>query len=122
MKNGVICYAEMSYASILEKEAFPQVLVSVEGEKGSLVLSHDFTLKATTGKGTSAEICEPVIYPWLDPDYAVVHSSIVDCNRDLLSDLQGSGKAETTGKDNLETIRLIYAAYDSARDNTVIHL
>lgn len=122
MKNGIVCYAEMSYASILEKEAFPQTLVSVEGEGGSIVLAHDFTLKTTTKSGTSGEICDSIMYPWVNPDYAVVHSSIVDCNRNLLSDLQGWGKAETTGEDNLETIRLIYAAYESARDNKVVYL
>jgi predicted dehydrogenase len=122
VKNGMVCYAEMSYASLLENEAFPQTLVTVEGERGSLVLSHDFILKTTTKTGTSAEVCKPVAYPWLNPDYAVVHSSIVDCNRNLLADLQGHGKAETTAEDNFETIRLIYAAYDSARDNKVIHL
>lgn len=122
MRNDMVVYAEMSYASLFEKEAFPQTLVSVEGEKGSLILSHDFILKTTTKKGTSVECFEPVIYPWIDPAYTVVHSSIVDCNRNLLSDLQGLATAETTGEDNLETIRLIYAAYDSARENKVIYL
>ena len=32
MENGLHCFAEMSYASILEKESFPQTLVLVEGE------------------------------------------------------------------------------------------
>ena len=34
MENGVSCYAEMSYASVLEREAFPQTFVLAEGEKG----------------------------------------------------------------------------------------
>lgn len=122
MKNGISCYAEMSYASILEKEAFPQTLVRVEGEHGSLVLTHDFILKTTTRKGTTVEKVEPVMYPWLDPDYAVVHSSIVDCNKNILEDLRGTGKAETTGTDNFETIRLIYASYESTKENKVITL
>ena len=43
------------------------------------------------------------MYHWLDPAYAVVHSSIVDCNRNILNGLRG-GKAETTGEDNLKTV------------------
>jgi predicted dehydrogenase len=31
-----------------------------------------------------------------------------------LSALQGNGRAETTGEDNLKTVRLVFAAYDSA--------
>ena len=82
MENGLHCYVEMSYASVMEKESFPQTLAFVEGEKGSLHLSNDFELKTILKHGTESEIIRPVLYPWLDPDYAVVHSSIVDCNRD----------------------------------------
>ena len=111
----------MSYASILEKESFPQTMVLVEGTKGSLHLTDDFVLKTTTRQGTFSEIIKPVLYDWLDPAYAVVHSSIVDCNRDILKGLRG-GVAETTGDDNFETVKLVFAAYDSARTDKVIRL
>lgn len=120
MESGLHCYAEMSYASILEKEAFPQTLVLVEGDKGSLNLANDFELRVTTRNGTTAQKIEPAMYDWLDPDYAVVHSSIVDCNRDILNGLSG-GKAETTGEDNLKTVQLVWAAYESASTGKVIN-
>jgi predicted dehydrogenase len=122
MQSGLTCYAEISYASILEKEAFPHTLVNVEGDEGSVVLTHDFKLKITTRNGTEVTEGKPVMYPWVDPAYAVVHSSIVDCNRDILKALQGNGKAETTGEDNFETVRLVYAAYESAKKNQVVYL
>src|SRR5687768_12035024 len=121
METGLHCYAEMSYASILEKEAFPQTLVLVEGEKGSLNLTNDFELRITTRQGTTVQKIEPVIYEWLDPAYAVVHSSIVDCNRDILNGLRG-GKAETTGEDNLKTVQLVWGSYESASTGKVIHI
>ncbi len=119
MKNGVHCFAEMSYASRLEKEVFPQTLVLLEGRQGSIKLDTDFELKVTTENGTSVETVKPVIYPWADPDYAVVHSSIVDAQRDILSGLRGE-KAETTGKDNLKTMQLVYSSYKSAKTGKVI--
>jgi predicted dehydrogenase len=122
MRSGVSCYAEMSYASILEKEAFPQTLISIEGEKGSIVLTHDFVLRVTTRQGTTVQEAKPKIYPWLDPAYAVVHSSIVDCNRNILCGLKGGSNVETTADDNFETIRLVHTAYQSARENKVILL
>ena len=114
MTGGLTCYAEMSYASILEREAFPQTLVHVEGEYGSVVLTHDFIVKTTTQAGTMQTAANPPVYAWADPAYVVVHSSIVDCNRNILTGLQGNGQAETTGTDNLKTVELVYAAYDSA--------
>lgn len=120
MTGGLTCYAEMSYASVLEREAFPQTLISVEGSLGSVLLTHDFVLKTTTRSGTVQATAPPPVYPWADPAYAVVHSSIVDCNRDILNDLQGIATAETTGTDNLKTVELVYAAYDSASNGAVI--
>jgi predicted dehydrogenase len=122
MQSGLTCYAEMSYASVMEKEAFPQTLVTVEGDKGSVVLTHDFVLKISTHNGTVVTEGKPTMYPWVDPAYAVVHSSIVDCNRNILKGLRGEGKTETTGEDNFETIRLVYAAYESAKKNQVVYL
>ena len=119
MDNGLHCIAEMSYASILEKEAFPQTLVLVEGETGSLHLSNDFELKMTTREGTRSSLIKPVNYHWADPDYAVVHSSIVDCNQDILAGLQG-GNAETTGDDNLKTVQLVWACYESATTKKMV--
>lgn len=121
MQSGVHCYAEMSYASILERESFPQTLVLVEGEQGSIHLTNDFELGITTRKGTTRQKIEPVMYQWLDPAYAVVHSSIVDCNRDILNGLRG-GKAETTGEDNLRTVQLVWASYESASTGKQITL
>ena len=120
MEKGVLCFAEMSYASMLEKESFPETHVLVEGEKGSLLLTHNFELSITTKDGTRSETIDPPKYDWVDPDYAVVHASIVDCNRDILNGLRG-GNAETTGADNLKTVRLVWDAYKSMTKREVIH-
>lgn len=122
MKNGVHCYAEMSYASLLEKEAFPQTLILLEGEKGSISLGHNYELRVSTAQGTELEWANPFIYAWSDPAYALVHASIVDCHRDILSDLLGQKTAETIGRDNLETVRLVHACYHSANTNQVVYL
>jgi predicted dehydrogenase len=119
MESGLHCFAEMSYASILEKEAFPQTLVLVEGEAGSIHLTHDFELKITTRKGTTSSFIKPTVYSWIDPAYAIVHSSIVECNRDILNGLHG-GKSETTGEDNIRTVQLVWACYDSAANKNQI--
>ncbi len=117
MKNGITCYAEMSYASMPEHEIFPQTLIAVEGSRGSLCLMKDYEIRVTTKEGTTSTVAAPEMYPWLDPAYALVHSSIVDCNRDILQGLQKKKIAETNGSDNLETMRLVHAAYASARMN-----
>lgn len=113
----------MAYAeNYLERECFPQTLAFVEGTEGSVELAPDYVVRTTTAAGTSVARFEPRLYPWLDPAYAVVQSSIVDCHRDLLRGLaERSYTSETTAADNLRTLRLVFDAYASAAGKMVIH-
>ena len=114
MGGGTTVTCEMSYASRLEDEKFPQTYIVAECEKGSVELGPDFTLKVTDSGGTVAKTVRPPHYAWADPAYDVVHASIAACNRDLRGALRGEGPGETTGDDNLRTVRLVFAAYESA--------
>lgn len=122
MENGVSCYAEMSYASIFSHEPFPETFISIEGENGSLHLSKDFQIEIATRQGSKTMKVNPKSYAWADPAYALVHSSIVDCNRNILAGLQGTGRCETSGSDNFQTVRLVHASYASASAGRAIDL
>ncbi len=117
---GVTVTCEMSYASRMEHERFPQTYVVVEGDQGSVELGPDFWLRVTTANGTLARRCPPPRYDWADPAYDVVHSSIVACQQNLLDALRGDAPAETTAEDNLRTLQLIEYAYESARRGEAI--
>ncbi len=117
----VLC--SLAYAeNYLEREIFPQTLLFVEGESGSLELGPDYWVRLTTKDGTLSRRFAPPRYAWADPAYEVVHASIVPCNANLLSALKGEGRAETTGEDNLKTVRLVFTSYESANQNKVIDL
>ncbi len=120
MKSEMTVICELSYASRTEYERFPQTFALIEGECGSLELAPDYYLRETTLAGTFARRVPPKHYTWADIAYDVVHSSIVDCNANLLGALQGYNPAETTAADNLCTLRLVYAAYTAAQENKVI--
>lgn len=47
---------------------------------------------------------------------------MVPCNAALLGALETHTLPETSGGDNLETLRLVFAAYDSAHSDRVIRL
>ena len=122
MGENVAVTVNMAYAgSPLEREAFPQTFIFVEGDCGSLELSRDYWLHTTTRAGTLLRRVPPPRYAWADPAYEVVHASMVPCNANLLGALQGVGQAETTGADNLKTVRLVFASYASASQDQVIH-
>jgi predicted dehydrogenase len=120
--GGTHTYVEMSFATRRVPDVFPQTLAFIEGSEGSISLDKDFSIKLTTDQTVEHFKVQPLIYHWANQDYAVVHSSIVDCNRNLLNDLLNKEKACTTGMDNYKTMQLVYAAYESARNNTVVFI
>jgi predicted dehydrogenase len=104
----------------LEHDVFTQTLILVEGDKGSAQLDRDYWIRVTTESGTRANRHAPVWLPWMHPQYLASHASIAPCNANLLRALRGEAEAETTAEDNLKTVRLTFAAYESARIGKVV--
>jgi predicted dehydrogenase len=121
MESGMSVVVEMAYAeNFLERDRFPETAIFVEGSAGSAELQLDHWIRVTTKDGTHIRRVPPPRYDWADPAYDVVHSSIVPCQANILSALMGQGQAETTGEDNLKTVRLVFGCYESSRSNRVM--
>jgi predicted dehydrogenase len=118
-RTTVVC--NMGYAeNYLEHDCFPETCIFIEGPKGSIELGLDYWVRVTTESGTHAKRCPPPRYPWANPAYDVVHSSIVPCNANILHALRTGEPAETDASDNIKTVRLFFAAYESAAEDKVI--
>ena len=114
MKNNMPVYTEMSYASIVEHDSFSTVYILAEGEKGSVYLGPGFEIRTTTRGRTVSEMVKFPAYAWADPDYIVNHESGIPLSRNILADMLKEGKAENSGDDNFETVKLVWACYQSA--------
>ena len=104
------------------REIFPQTRAFIEGPKGSIELTADYILRVTTSDGTHVTRHPPPRYGWADPRYEIAHASIVPCLKDLLGALRGETLGETTGRDNLRTLELVFGAYESAKSDEVIQV
>jgi len=121
MRTGATVTVEMGYAeNFLERDRFPETAVFVEATQGSAELELDHWIRVTTKAGTLIQRCPPPRYAWADSRYDVVHSSIVDCQANLLAAMRGECAAETSGEDNLKTVRLVFASYESAAKGQVV--
>lgn len=118
-RTTVTCYLGFP-GHFLERDVFTQTLILVEGDKGSAELDRDYWIRVTVKSGTRANRYPPAWRPWMLPDYRASHASIAPCNTHLLRALRGEGEAETTAEDNLKTMRLVFAAYESAQTGKVI--
>ncbi len=121
MGEGVAVTCEMSYASRMEVEVYPETYALVECERGSVSLGPHGWLRVTTEAGTLSRQIRPPRYAWVDPRYEVVQASIVPCAANLLAALRDGTGPETSGDDNLNTMRLVFAAYESAATGKVVH-
>jgi hypothetical protein len=61
-------------------------------------------------------------YPWQTDRLKPEPPAIVDINQNILNDMLGIEKAENTGDDNFETVKLVWAAYKSATTGNVVKL
>lgn len=122
MKNGMVCVQQISFSSPLEKEIFPQLLLVIEGSKGSIRLDADYNFAITVGNNTIYQKIYMEKYSWQTDRLEPEPPSIVKINNDLLEDMLGHSKAENTGDDNFETVKMVWAAYQSAQNNEVIIL
>lgn len=122
MAGGAAVTCEMSYASRVEHDRFPETFVTVEGERGSAELGPDYWVRVTTADGTLSRRCPPPRYPWCEPGRELVQASMVPCLRNLLAALTGVGEAETTAEDNLKTLELVFGAYESAERGDAVRV
>ncbi len=121
-RSGLTVTCNMSYASRWELDRFPQTMVAVEGTRGGVSLGTDYSIRIFDERGEQQERISLPQYDWINPAYELVHTSIVDCHRNLLAGLRGEATAETTCDDNLKTLELVYASYESAAHQSSIQM
>lgn len=121
-QSGLTVTCNMSYASRWELDRFPQTMIAVEGTRGGVSLGTDYTICIYDDRGKHREQISLPKYDWVNPAYELVHTSMVDCHRNLLAGLRGEKPAETTGDDNLKTLELVYAAYASAEQQGSVRI
>lgn len=118
--ENAISNVDFSFVSKNDGVRFPETVFLLEGEKGTLELKGDFWIHLTTDAGTLKKQYRPPHYPWANPEYDVNHASMVPLHENFLRGLRGGPPPENTGEDNLKTMQLVYAAYESAERNAVV--
>jgi predicted dehydrogenase len=113
MKSGATAVVELSFASKLEEETFPQTLVHLEGTRGSAVLGPHYRL-ATTIEGATTRRTVPIrSFPWSTPPHEAIQESVAAIQSDWADCLRAGRGPETSGEDNLRTLELVFGAYES---------
>jgi predicted dehydrogenase len=115
--GGVTSVVDCSYATILPQENFPQTMIEIDGGEGTLRLSQDYALTIATREGSETVDVSPPLLSWAERPWHNIQESVLNIERHFIDCLKKNIDAETSGDDNLRTLALVYAAYDSAADN-----
>jgi predicted dehydrogenase len=120
--GGGVCVTEASFHTTRRPEPFPQTLAVLEGDDGTLELREDYRLLIHDAQGRREEDVEPAVPAWGGKPWHAVQDSVLNFERHVLSVLQGEAEPQPSGADNLRTLALCLAAYDSAEQGRRVAL
>jgi predicted dehydrogenase len=113
-KYGATSVVDISYASRLDPDPFPQTLVHIEGSRGSLKIGSGCRLSVTTENKSWQETVDPRPLSWGVEPWLLTQDSMVKIQEHWLDCLDTNMVPQTSGDDNLKTFALVEAAYLSA--------
>jgi predicted dehydrogenase len=118
--SGAVSVVEATYAAKRGDDPFPETLLEIEGDDGSLVLSKGEKLKVTTQGLTFEDHVGGPLLTWTSRPWHVSQEAVLHTNRHMLNRLQLGLPADTSGEDNLKTYALVEAAYEAAATHTSV--
>ena len=112
--SGAVSLAETTYEARQSPDAFPQTLITIEGERGSIKLHEDFRMAVTAnGEVTERHIGSPLL-SWTQEPWHIAQESVLLTQRAIISSWRAGRDADTSGVDNLKTFAVAEAAYTAA--------
>lgn len=113
--SGVTAVVDCSYATYLADDPFPQSLIEIDGDNGSLRLRQDFVLEIHDAHGRcDVRDVRPEAPQWSEAPWVPIQASVLAFQTDWLEAHQQRRPVETQGEDNYNTLALVEAAYDAA--------
>jgi predicted dehydrogenase len=121
-RGGVTSVVDCSYATHLPVEPFPETLVEIDGSVGSLRLSQGYQLTVKNTEGVYRRDLSPPLLPWASRPWHNIQESVQAIQQHWVDCLRAGREPATSGRDNLKTLALVEAAYQSATTRKTVEL
>jgi predicted dehydrogenase len=122
-ESGSTSIVDCSYASARSEELFPQTLIEIDGEQGSLKLDAGYKLTCHNAQtGTRRIDCEPPLHAWAERPWFNIQDSVLNIQKHWLECLRTGEEPQTSGRDNLRTLALVEAAYAAANAGKTVEM
>jgi predicted dehydrogenase len=119
-RSGAASAVDLSYASHVPEELFPQTLVELECASGSVRVEPRFQVVTVRDSTVTRETAAPEPRPWHAPPGAVVQDSVLSLQRHWLERHLAGERAETDAADHLRTLALVESAYAAAASGSIV--
>lgn len=118
--SGAVSVVEATYAAKRGNDPFPETLLEIEGESGSLLVTKGEQMRVTTQGLTFEDSIGGPLLSWTSRPWHVSQEAVLHTNRHMLERFRDGLPADTSGEDNLKTYALVEAAYESARSHCAV--
>jgi D-apiose dehydrogenase len=119
--NGATSIVDCSYATKLSKEPFPETLIELDGTEGTIRLRQGYRLEVNSRDGHRIENVSPPLLSWASRPWHNIQESVLAIQRHWIACLNSGTEPVTSGADNLKTLALVEAAYQSAASGEPVH-
>lgn len=112
--SGATSVVDCSYEARRNPDPFPETMVEIEGDRGSIVTLPGCRARVTADNLVWEEETGAPLLPWTTRPWHVSQEGAFGACRHFLAAFRAGLPAETSGADNLRTFALVDAAYRAA--------
>ncbi|NKJ06570.1 Gfo/Idh/MocA family oxidoreductase [Rhizobium sp. SG741] len=121
-ESGATSIVDVSYATRLAIEPFPETLIELDGPKGTIRLSQGYRLEVNGPDGMTVSDASPRLLSWASRPWHNIQESVLAIQQHWADRLADGGETSTSGADNLKTFALVEAAYESAASGRAVDI
>lgn len=112
--GGTMSVVDCSYATRRAVDSFPETSIEIDGAFGSIHLTPGYRMVVTDRTGSETVDVSPPLLPWAARPWHSIQESVLAIQSHWVDCLRSGCEPATSGRDNLATVALVEAAYESA--------
>jgi predicted dehydrogenase len=121
-RDGAVASVECSFHSQIAPDPFPETLIWLEGDAGTLELDFGYRLRLHRDGAVEETSADPPAPAWGARPWHAVQDSVAAFEAHVVDVLEGRAAPQPSGAHNLETLAMALAAYRSAARRETVDL
>jgi predicted dehydrogenase len=121
-ESGVTSVVDCSYATRFAAEPFPETLIEIDGSEGSIRLNQGYELVVVDKRSVHRRDVSPPLLHWASRPWHNIQESVQTIQQHWVHCLRRREEPATSGRDNVKTLALVEAAYESAKSRATIEI